>query len=298
MSGEPISPSEHVERLWTGGVWGEGPVWIPEKRCLRWSDIPRNVIMEYDSRSQQTYVHRQDVEFTNGRTLDLEGRVVQCSHGLRRVEYELDGEPSMIVDHWGDHRLNSPNDVVVASDGSIWFTDPPYGILNPEEGHPGEMEYGGCYVFRYEPDTRELHPVVTDLSRPNGLAFSTDESVLYVSDTADEQEGLIRAYPVDVHTGTAGAGFDFASVVPGCSDGFRVDEEGRLWTSSLDGVQVISPAGDVILRIPLPEKSANLCFGGVDGHDLFVTASSSLYRIRTLTRQAPRPTSHVPTDVG
>ena len=288
---EPVDSAQRVERLWTGGIWGEGPVWIPDTRRLRWSDIPRNLIMEYDSRSEQAYVHRNGVEYTNGRTLDREGRVLQCSHGLRRVEYEIDGEATAVVDHWGEYRLNSPNDIVVASDGSIWFTDPPYGILNAREGHAGEMEYGGCYVFRYDPARQELHPVITDMSRPNGLAFSPDESMLYVSDTVDEERGLIRAYPVDVAAGSVGAGFDLVTVVPGCSDGFRVDVEGRIWTSSLDAIQVISPAGEVICRIPVPETSSNLCFGGVDGTDLYITASSSLYRIPTLTRQAPRPTA-------
>ena len=245
--------------------------------------------MEYDSRSGLAYVHRDEVEFTNGRTLDREGRVLQCSHGLRRVEYEIAGEVEAVVDHWGEYRFNSPNDIVVASDGSIWFTDPPYGIVNPREGHAGEMEYGGCYVFRYDPATKELHPVIRDMSRPNGLAFSPDESTLYVSDTVDEEHGLIRGYPVNVGAGSVGIGSDFAAVVPGCSDGFRVDVEGRLWTSSLDSIQVISPAGETICRIPIPEKSSNLCFGGVDGTDLYVTASSSLYRVPTLTRQAPRP---------
>nr|WP_269328926.1 SMP-30/gluconolactonase/LRE family protein [Kineosporia babensis] len=275
--------------MWTGAVWSEGPVWLPETQRLRWSDIPSNVIMEHDAASGETYVHRREVEFTNGRTLDREGRVVQCSHGRRSIEYEIDGRPVTLVDRWGHSRLNSPNDVVVASDGSIWFTDPPYGILNPAEGHPGKLEYGGCFVFRFDPGTGELRPVVTDLQRPNGLAFSPDESLLYVSDTADEQRGRIRAYPVDVRAGSVGEGRDFATVVPGCSDGFRVDVEGRIWSSSLDAVQVISPGGVIVERIPVPEKIANLCFGGPDGQDLYVVATSSLYRIRTTTQQAARP---------
>ncbi len=284
-----IADGARLDRLWTGAVWSEGPVWLPQTQRLRWSDIPSNVIMEHDTASGSTWIHRRDVEFTNGRTLDLEGRVVQCSHGRRSIEYEIDGEPVTLVERWGQARLNSPNDVVVASDGSIWFTDPPYGILNPDEGHPGEMEYEGCFVFRFDPATGELQPVVTDLQRPNGLAFSPDESLLYVSDTTDEHRGLIRAYPVDVRTGALADGRDFAVVVPGCSDGFRVDVQGRIWTSSLDAVQVIAPDGTVVERIPVPEKIANLCFGGPDGQDLYIVATSSLYRIRTTTQQAARP---------
>jgi gluconolactonase len=286
-----IDPAAVLERLWTGGIWGEGPVWLPGTGSVRWSDIHRNLILEFHAASGRTHVHRENVEFTNGRTLDREGRVVQCSHGRRCVEYEVDGEPQTIVDRWGTYRLNSPNDVVVASDGTIWFTDPPYGIFLPEEGHRGEMEYGGCWVFRYDPASAVLTPVITDMSRPNGLAFSRDEKLLYVSDTVDEQRGLIRAYEVDVRRGGAANGRDFVIVVPGCADGFRVDEESRIWTSSLDSVQVFSTDGELLLRVPVPEKIANLCFGGVDGHDLYITASSSLYRIRTLTTAAQRPTA-------
>lgn len=279
-----------VEKLWTGAIWSEGPVWLPESQSVRWSDIPRNRILEFDSRSGLTRVHREHVEFTNGRTLDREGRVVQCSHGRRCVEYEIDGEPRTIVDRFAGLRLNSPNDVVVASDGTIWFTDPPYGILVPEEGHPGELEYGGCWVFRYDPASALLTPVITDMDRPNGLAFSPDEKVLYVSDTVDEQWGVIRAYDADVFRGTATNGRDLVAVVPGCADGFRVDEEGRIWTSSLDSVQVVSTDGEILLKVPVPEKVANLCFGGIDGHDLYIAASSSLYRVRTVTTAARRPT--------
>jgi gluconolactonase len=279
-----VAPGAHLEQIWTGGSWGEGPVWLPEAHSLRWSEIHGNTIYEYDSLSGRTRVHRQNVEFTNGRTLDLAGRVLQCSHGRRCVEVEIDGEPTTLVDHWQQHRLNSPNDIVVASDAAIWFTDPPYGIVEPDEGHPGSMEYGGCWVFRYQPESAALQPVITDMQRPNGLAFSPDESLLYVSDTVDTARGLIRVY--DVSNATASNGRDFATVLPGCSDGFRVDVAGRIWTSSLDSVQVLSPQGQLVARIPVPEKISNLCFGGPDGTDLYITASTSLYRIRTLTTDA------------
>jgi gluconolactonase len=277
-----------LERVFTGATWGEGPVWLAATQSLRWSDIPGNRILEYDSLTGATSVHRSDVEFTNGRTLDRTGRVVQCSHGRRSIEREIDGVPYTLVDRFEGHRLNSPNDVVVASDGTIWFTDPPYGIVEVREGHPGEMEYGGCYVFRFDPVSEVLTPVVTDRSRPNGLAFSVDERILYVSDTA-VGDGAVYAYEVDVRAGTASNGRVFARPQPGLVDGFRVDIEGRLWTSGEDAVHVFSPSGEELLALPVPEVIANLCFGGPDGHDLYITASTSLYRIRTTTSQAGLP---------
>ncbi len=286
---ELLAPGATLERLFTGAVWAEGPVWIPQERVVRWSDIPNDRILAFDATTGTTRVHREHVEYTNGRTLDREGRVVQCSQGRRSVEREIDGEPVTIVDRWEGGRFNSPNDVVVASDGTIWFTDPPYGILESgREGHPGEQEYGGCYVFRLDERTGEVRPVVTELERPNGIAFSPDESVLYVSDTS-ETTPAIHAYDVDVARGEVSGGRVFATVEPPASDGFRVDVEGRVWTSSGDSVQVLAPDGALLLRVPVPEVVANVCFGGEDGHDLYVTATTSLYRIRTATTAAPRP---------
>ena len=286
-----IADGAELERLFTGTEWAEGPVWLPESQSLRWSDIPNNRILEYDSITGQTIVFRDGAEFTNGRTLDLEGRVVQCSHGRRAIERETEDGPVVVVDHFGPHRLNSPNDIVVASDGSIWFSDPPYGIAAwGREGHPGEEEYGGSFVFRFDESTGVIAPMITDMVRPNGLAFNLDETILYVSDTAeiDVPGGLahIRAY--DVVDGQCVNSRVFAEPRPGVSDGFRVDREGRIWTSSLSSVQVFAPSGELLARIPVPEKSSNLCFGGIDGSDLYVTASTSLYRIRTTTTAAPR----------
>ncbi len=209
---------------------------------------------------------------------------MQCSHGRRAVEREVDGVPVTLVDRFGDRQLNSPNDVVVASDGAIWFTDPPYGIFEAREGHPGEMEYGGCFVFRLT-SAGELTAVITDRPRPNGLAFSPDERTLYVSDTA-EGDGDIHAYDADVASGTATNGRPFASPRPGASDGFRVDTAGRVWTSAGDAVHVFAPDGAELLTIPVPEVIANVCFGGEDGHDLYIAATTSLYRIRTTATAA------------
>lgn len=282
-----------LERLYTGTVWGEGPVWIPDKQALRWSDIPNDRIMEFLAETTETRVHRTEVEFTNGRTLDLQGRVVQCSHGRRSIEREVGGTPQTIVATWNGHRFNSPNDIVVAADGSIWFTDPPYGIISTVEGHLGEPEYDGCFVFRHDEVHGVTRPMITDMVHPNGLAFSPDETVLYVSDTGwlrnNSDPRHIRAY--DVIDGQCRNPRVFAEVRPGVSDGFRIDEAGRLWSSSEDSVQVFAPDGERILAIPVPEKVGNLCFGGDDGRDLYIASSTSHVRIRTTTRPADRPAS-------
>ncbi|GAA2072796.1 SMP-30/gluconolactonase/LRE family protein [Pseudolysinimonas kribbensis] len=285
IAGEP-------ERLWTGSRWGEGPVWLPGLDALRWSDIPNNRIMQWHRETGETIVYDDAPEFTNGRTLDLAGQVVQCSHGRRRVERDVDGVVTSIVDAFDGRRLNSPNDVVVASDGAIWFTDPPYGIQPDEiEGHAGVQEYGGCFVFRFVEATGELTPVITDMVRPNGLAFSPDESVLYVANTGDGQgdRDYVRAFDV------VGAGVANPRELgdPSAADGFRVDVEGRIWTSwsrgPSGGVAVWAPDGTELARVDVGERTANVAFGGPDGDELYITASTSLYRLRTTTTAAPRP---------
>ncbi|SEE89460.1 SMP-30/gluconolactonase/LRE family protein [Ruania alba] len=291
-------PGAQLRRLYTGSVWAEGPVWLPgpsPQGRVRWSDIPNNRILEHDVAAGRTRVYAKDAEFTNGRTLDLTGAVVQCSHGRRAVERDTpdNGKPAPVtlVETWQGHRFNSPNDVVVASDGAIWFTDPPYGILTNKEGRQAPQEYDGCYVFRLDETTGAVSAVVTDMIHPNGLAFSPDESVLYVSDTG-EGAGHIRAYDVQSPDGGPPRcvnGRVFATVRPGAPDGFRVDTEGRVWTSAWDGVQIWSPDGEQLGLIEVPEHVANLCFGGEDGHDLFITATTSLYTMRVTGSEAPRP---------
>jgi gluconolactonase len=284
-----LAPDASLERLYTGTEWGEGPVWLPSQHALRWSDIPNNRIMQYDAGTGQTVVYREDAEFTNGRTLDLDGAVVQCSQGRRAIEREVDGEPVVLVDRWQGKRLNSPNDVVVASDGAIWFSDPPYGIISDREGRVAEPEYDGCYVFRFDEHRGELTPMVTDMVHPNGLAFSPDERILYVSDTGwtqnDSDPRHIMAY--DVVDGACVNGRVFAEIDEGWPDGFRVDEVGRVWSSSGDGVRVFAPDGERLLHVPVPERIGNLCFGGPRGDDLYIAATTSLYRIKTATRQGP-----------
>jgi gluconolactonase len=280
----------------TGSAWAEGPVWLPGRRVVRYSDIPGNRILEFSEETGRLSIYSDRAEYTNGRTLGLDGSVIQCSHGRRAVERDDDGAVTTIVDSWNGVRFNSPNDVVVTSDGAIWFTDPSYGIQRPEEGHPGKLEYGDHYVFRLSPNTGRVDPVVIDVEMPNGLAFSPDEAILYVADSSLSSPSrtpnplrpgghAIHAY--DVFQGRhAKNGRIFAEVAPGLPDGLRVDADGNVWTSSADSVQVFSPAGELLERIPVPEVVANLCFGGEDGRTLYITASTSLYRIRTTATDA------------
>jgi gluconolactonase len=282
-----LAPGARLERVATGATWAEGPCWIPATGRLRFSDVVGDRILEFDAATGETTVYASGVEYVNGRILDADGSVLQCSHGRRRVERDTGGRVEAVVERFGDARFNSPNDIVVDAGGAIWFTDPPYGLHESgAEGHPGEQEYDGCHVFRFDPATRELEAVITDMVHPNGLAFSPDESVLYVADTGylwvEGAPGWIRAF--DLVGGRPVNPRVFAEVRPGAADGFRVDEEGRVWSSSRDAVRVYSAEGEPLLTVPVPEVVSNVCFGGEDGRDLYITATTSLYRIRTTTR--------------
>ena len=278
-----------LERLYTGTVWAEGPLWVPSSQTLRWSDIPNDRILEFHPDTGVTREYATGVEFTNGRTLDADGSVVQCSHGRRRVERDREGTVTGLVDSFQGRRLNSPNDVVIARDAGIWFTDPPYGILpGTKEGHEAEQEYGGCHVFRFDPASGTLTPVVTDLVHPNGLAFSPDESVLYVADTAGSAHGVpLRIAAYAVRDGHCSARTGTLELEDGhAADGLRVDVEGRIRTSAGPSVRIYSPSFKLLGTITVPETVSNLCFGGPDGQDLYLTATTSLYRIRTTTTDA------------
>lgn len=283
-----VPDPDALERIATGSTWAEGPCWIPATRTLRWSDIPGDRILQWHADSGETTSYADGVEFTNGRTLDRDGSVVQCSHGLRRVERDRDGTVTPIVDAWDGGRLNSPNDVVVARDGSVWFTDPAYGITQPREGHPGVREYGDHWTFRCGPSGEDLRPVATDVDEPNGLAFDPSEQVLYIASSSGD-EPVIRAYD---RRGDSGDllknGRVFARLAPGegAPDGIRVDVHGNVWSSSHRGVVVFDPTGDRIGEVAVPEVTSNLCFGGDDGTTLFLTATTSVYRIATTTRDA------------
>lgn len=270
-----------LKQLATGFDWVEGPVWFGDANCLLFSDIPNNRIMRWTPElGISTY--REPSNYTNGHTRDLQGRLISCEHGTRRVtRTEHDGTITVIADSFKGKRLNSPNDVVVKSDGSIWFSDPHYGIMTNYEGFKSEQELP-CQVYRVDTKSGEMTAVVTDLDCPNGLAFSQDEKTLYVADTGkifDENANrLIRAY--DVNDSSVSAGKDFHTVSAGCADGFRLDEDGNIWTSAGDGVHCISPEGQFLGKILVPETVSNICFGGRAKHQLFITATTSLYAIK------------------
>ena len=290
-----VRDARPLERLCTGAVWSEGPVWIAEDDSVLWSDIPNNRMLRWSAHDGMT-VWRDAVEFTNGHTRDRDGSLLHCSHGLRAVfRTDIRGEQQrIVVDRWEGKRFNAPNDVVVKSDGTIWFTDPPYGLIIPEEGHGGESEIGDCYVFRFDPQSGGLEPV-TDLPiEPNGLAFSPDESLLYVSDTSAalgrEATGNHCIFVFDVVAGRRLAnGRKLVDVSPGVPDGFRIDRNGWIYTSSQDSVQVFHPDGTLLGKIHVPEKVGNVTFGGRDRDHLYIAASTSLYRIRLGTQGVQQP---------
>ena len=270
-----------VERLWTGARWSEGPAWFPAGRYLVWSDIPNNRLLRWDETDGTVSVFRSPSYNANGNTVDREGRLVSCEHLARRVtRTEHDGSITVIADRYRGMRLNSPNDVVVKSDGSIWFSDPSYGILIDYEGGRAESEIGECHVYRWDPDSQEIEAVATDYMKPNGLAFSVDESHLFISDTgiSHDENGPahIRCHKVNAD-GTLGKGHVFSECTNGVFDGFRLDSEGRIWSSAGDGVHCINRDGKLIGKIHIPEIVANVCFGGPRLNRLFIAGTTSLY---------------------
>ncbi|TDO44123.1 gluconolactonase [Kribbella sp. VKM Ac-2527] len=275
-----------LERLWTGGRWLEGPAYSPDGRYLIWSDIPNDRILRWDETSYQVSVYRQPAGNTNGHTRDTEARLVSCEHGNRRVtRTEHDGSVRVLADGYEGHRLNSPNDVVVRSDGSVWFTDPAYGIDSDYEGHKGEVETGGCHVYRIGPDG-VISRVADDFNRPNGIAFSNDESLLYVTDS---EEGTIRVFKV-TDDGTALSGGElFAECGNGIFDGIRLDSEGRIWGAAGDGAHVYHPDGTLLGKLLVPETVSNLCFGGEKRNRLFLTATTSVYSLYTTVTGGRQP---------
>ena len=276
-----------LTRHCTGMAWSEGPVYFAEGSYLLWSDIPNDRIMKW-SDAEGLSVFRQPAGYTNGHYRDRQGRLVSCEHGGRRVSRtEHDGTVVTVVDNYRGMKLNSPNDLVVKSDGTIWFTDPPYGILSDWEGHKAESELGANYVFRFDPASNELMIVCDDFDRPNGICFSPDESVLYVADTGEPAH--IRAFDVVDGRRLANSRV-FAEVRPGLADGFRVDVDGNLFTSAYDGIQVYSPDSELLGKILVPEeRTANCTFGGLGKSRLFIAADKSLYSIDLNARGAQTP---------
>jgi gluconolactonase len=282
-----------VEQIATGMRWCEGPVWFGDGRFLLWSDIPNNCIVRWEEQTGVVSLFRQSSNFSNGNTRDRQGRLITCEHDTRRVtRTEYDGNITVIADSFDDKPLNSPNDVVCKSDGSLWFTDPPFGILGFYEGHRAEQELP-TNVYRWDPTSEKLAVVAGDVNRPNGLAFSPDETKLYIVE-AGVTPRVIRVYDVtDGGTRLANGRTLITAEPNGTPDGLRVDVDGNLWVGwgmgapELDGVAIFNPDGKPIGRIDLPERCANLCFGGRHRNRLFMCGSTSIYSLYVNTQGAP-----------
>ena len=290
--------SSTVEMLGSGMRWAEGPVWFGDGRFLLVSDIPNNRIMRYDEATGAWGVFRSPSNFANGLARDAQGRLLTCEHGGRRItRTEYDGRITVLADRWAGRRLNSPNDIVCQSNGAIWFTDPPFGIGGHWEGGKAEPELPHA-LYRIDPASGELQQVLTDLQGPNGLAFSPDERVLFVVESRAQPHRKVWAYDVSAAGKLSGRRLAVDAQGPGALDGIAIDEDGNLWCGwgsngsaeadpqQLDGVRVFNPQGLAIGHIHLPERCANLCFGGAGRNRLFMAASHSLYALYVETRGA------------
>jgi gluconolactonase len=273
-----------VERLYTGCRWSEGPVWFGDGRYLLWSDIPNNRILKWEEETGAVSAFRSPSNYANGHTRDRQGRLISCSHGNRSVERtEYDGSITTLMREFDGKRLNSPNDVVVKSDGSIWFTDPAFGILSEYEGHKAPQELP-MNVYRLDPDTRRAMIAAEGIAAPNGLCFSPDEQTLYIVESRGMPTRKILAYDVGSDGKLANRRIHI-DAGPGTPDGMRCDVDGNLWcgwgmgSAELDGVVCFAPDGKMIGRISLPERCANVCFGGLKRNRLFMAASQSLYAL-------------------
>ena len=280
--GECFVGHARVERLWTGGRWLEGPAWFAAGRYLVFSDIPNERLMRWDETDGSVSTFRAPSRNCNGNTVDRQGRLVTCEHLSRSVtRTEHDGTVTTLADAFEGKRLNSPNDVVVKSDGSIWFTDPSYGILTDYEGRRAESELP-CHVYRIDP-AGSIAIVGDDFVKPNGLAFSPDEKHLYVADTGatHDPDGPrhIRKLAVSGDGRSLGESRVHATCTAGLFDGFRLDTEGRIWTSSAEGVHCLDPDGTLIGKVRIPEIVSNVSFGGAKRNRLFITGTTSLYSV-------------------
>ncbi len=289
--GALIQGSAKLETLYSECRWAEGPCWFGDANQLIWSDIPNNRLLRWVPGGGVSEF-RNPSNYINGNTRDLEGRLVSCSHGGRNVvRTERDGTITVLADSYKGRKLNAPNDLVVKSDGTIWFTDPGYGILSDYEGYKGEFEQDGCYVFRLDPKTGELTVVIDDFIRPNGIAFSPDESLLYVADSAyshgPDQPRHIRVFDVR-DDNSVGNGRVFCETDTGLPDGFRLDDRGNVWTSAGDGVHCFSPSGVLLGKLLTPDVVANVEFGGPRRNRLFICGTQSLHSIYLAVNGAVR----------
>lgn len=281
-------PYVRVDRLYTGCRWAEGPAWFGGGRYLVWSDIPTDRVMRWDDTDGSVSVFRQPAGYSNGHTVDRQGRLVSCEHGGRCVSRtEHDGRRTVLAERFDGRRLCSPNDVVVKSDDSLWFSDPSYGIDSDYEGDAAPNELGTQGVYRLDAASGELSRVAGDFVQPNGLAFSPDESLLYVSDTGATHRAdgpqHVRRFQVKPDGSLAG-GEVFATCPVGLYDGLRVDVHGNVWLSTGEGVHCHAPDGTLLGKVLIPEPVANLCFGGAKFNRLFICATSSLYAVYLNTR--------------
>ncbi|MEM6373892.1 MAG: SMP-30/gluconolactonase/LRE family protein [Pseudomonadota bacterium] len=286
-------PNVHLETLYTGTRWAEGPAYFPAGKYLIWSDIPNDRLLRFDETNGVVSEFQKPCRNHNGHTVDPEGRLVSCEHRGRCVSrIEADGSTTILADRFDGKRLNSPNDLVVKSDGSIWFTDPTYGIDSEYEGDKADAEIDGSYVYRIDPDTGAVTAEITDMVKPNGLAFSPDESLLYVADTGathvENGPQHIRRFAVNDGAPLSG-GEVFATSDNGLFDGFRVDMPGNIWTSAGDGVHCFTPEGDLIGKILTGETVANVEFGGIKRNRLFICATTTLRAVFLNTQAAQRP---------
>ena len=283
-----VLPNAPLERLADGFRWCEGPVWFGDRDELLFSDLPNNRVMRWSEHGGLT-VFREGSDFENGHARDRQGRLLSCSHRGRRIHRtEFDGSITVLADRYEGRRLNSPNDVVCKSDGTIWFTDPPYGIQTDYEGGKQVSELP-AHVYRFDPRDGSLRVVADDFEGPNGLAFSPDERRLYIAESglqfADHPRQGIRVFDVS-EDGRLSRGRPFRTIEPGFADGFRLDEEGYLWSGAADGVHCIDPDGDLVGKILVPSTVSNLAFGGRHGSRLYLCASHTLYAIYTNRRGA------------
>ncbi len=274
-----VHPTSRLERIAEGFTWAEGPVWFGDHQCLLFSDIPSQRIMRWSEDGLSVFRARNN--FNNGNTRDRQGRLIGCRHGTRDVvRTEHDGSLTVLAAEYGGAKFNSPNDVVVSRDGSVWFTDPTYGIISSFEGYRSAPEQSARNVYRLSPEGA-LDVVVSDFVQPNGLCFSPDERVLYIAESGASHDEtvppVIRRFDV-TETGGLRGGEVFATIDDGFPDGMRCDEAGNLWSSARDGVHCFAPDGTLLGKILVPECVANLCFGGPRGHTLFITATTSVYR--------------------
>ena len=271
-----------IERLWTGARWVEGPVWFPAGRFLLFSDIPNNRMLRWDETNGGISEFRNPSNFSNGNTRDLEGRLITCQHLTRSItRTERSGKVTTLASHYDGKLLNSPNDVIVKRDGSIWFTDPDYGIMSDYEGRKSSSEQSSCNVFRIDQKTGNIDLITDQLVKPNGLCFNKSESKLYVSDTGGShvKNGPRNIYSFDLkgEKVTLEDPKLFAECSNGLFDGFRIDSEDRIWTSAADGVHCYNSVGILIGKIKIPEIVSNVCFGGDRLNRLFITGTTSLY---------------------